>query len=319
MPRCGNHLRAHEVQVCDSCVGQVRADLLRIVQLCGFLPAVAATNGITSETASLAGPVPEHSTHSARHWWALSGGLCRCRGLCPDRQAMPEGPECSAWKICDHVVCRRRTGRPTCPDLAEWLDTADDELHPLWVLGYWDGTVATHLSHSRTLKVTVDTSAGYIGANLTDLARSEGFPFDQMSFEISACATHLEHALLLAAYKATGAPCPVCHTQGRKAKPLVLVYDEDDWSGDSDRWICPTCDQEWTLDEYDRYVAREAVLHKPCLTASEIATVYRVPESTVRRWASAGKVRRRGWDGSRRQLYDVADVKACRQTTEAYS
>jgi hypothetical protein len=318
MPGCSHHLREHERLVCDACVGKVRESLQRIVQLCGFAPYVAVTSGIHSAVAFLVGPVADHAAYSAYREAAIYGrALCRCVE-CPDLKPEPEGPECKDWQVCEHYVCRRRNGRPTCPDLVDWLEVADDERHPLQVLGTWDFLVAEHLGHHRTLKVTVDSAASYLDANLTDLARLDDFAFDELAREVADCVVHVEGVLLLRLREETGAPCPVCHAQGRKAKPLVREFDEDDRTGGSDLWVCPRveCGQTWTLDEYDRYVERESVLHQEKLTASQIALTYRVAEGTVRRWASEGRVRRRGYDGQRRQLYDIADVKACRDERE---
>lgn len=314
MPRCSHHLRAGEERVCASCVGEVREGLQRIVQLCGFAPYVAATSSIDSAVAYLVGPVAESAQYAAYREAAIyNRALCRCLD-CPDLWREPEGPECSSWQACEHYVCRRRNGRPTCPGLADWLDLADDERHPLWVLGSWDRLVAEELGHNRTLKVTVATAASYLEANLTDLARLEDFAFDELAREVADCVVHVEGVLLLRLREETGAPCPVCHAQGRKAKPLIREFDDDDRTGGSDYWVCPSavCGQAWSVDEYDKYVEREAVLHQEKLTASQIALVYRVNEATVRQWAKRGHVARRGFDGQRRQLYDVADVKACR-------
>lgn len=315
MPRCHHHLRAHEPWVCDRCVGQVREHLVRLEALCGLAPHVALTEGTGSAVASLVGPVPEHSTHHARHEYALGGALCRCAsGACPDRQPEPEGPECADWEECSHVTCRRHTGRPLCPALVEWLELADDEKHPLWVLGAWDMLAAEHLGHNRTLRVTVKSAADYLMANLTDLARLPEFGFDDLAREVSGTVDYVEGVLLLSLREEEGAPCPVCFAQGRRARPLVRHFNEFDTSGESDRWRCPVaiCAQEWTTEEYGKYVAMESMQHAERLTASDIARVYRVPEATVRYWAAEGKVRRCGFDGQRRQLYDVRDVKARR-------
>lgn len=325
MPRCSHHLRDHERLVCDACVGVVRTNLARIVQLCGFAPAVAAASGINSGAAVLAGPVPEHSTFRARWDWAVDHrGLCRCptvkgASTCPDLRPMPEDAElCEKADRCEHYVCRRLTYRPTCPGLVAWLDTADgDERHPLWVLGTWDMLVSEHLGHHRTLKVTVDRAASYLSSSLTELARLDDFAFDELADEVEDCVTYVEGVLLLRARPETGAPCPVCHAQGRKAKPLVREYDEDDRTGDSDLWVCPRaeCGQTWKPDEYDKYVERESVTRADRLTASQIVKVYRVSQPTLRQWVKRGRVQKRGTDSRGRQLYDTAQVKAMRDRT----
>lgn len=325
MPRCSRHLRDHEPYVCDHCVGEVRTKLARIRDLCTLAPVALSEGGTESRVAVLVGPVPERSTHDARRAWALRGGLCRCPN-CPDLRPEPEGPWCEDWKTCAHYACRRRTGRATCPDLLAWLDQADDERHPLWVLGSWDMLVAEHFGHTRTMRVTVDSAAAYLGANLTDLARHEDFAFDELAREIDDCATHVEDVLSVGTYVQRGAPCPACRDAGRKAKPLERQYHEG-VTDDRDEWTCPICDATFTLDEYSKRVYVDYLGEADRLTAQQMLAQYRVPEGTLRRWAngwtdSRGRwhepiVRKRGYDGQRRQLYDVSDVQAARATPQA--
>lgn len=315
---CSNHLRDHEPRRCDKCVGKVRTNLARIRDLCTVAPYALAEANNTSRVAVLVGPVPERSTHEARRTWAIRGGLCRCVH-CPDLEPLPEGPMCDKWKGCEHLTCRRRSGRATCPDLAAWLDQADDEQHPLWVLGWWDMAVAEHFGHTRTMRVTVESAVGYLSANLTDLARHDDFGFDELAREVEDCRDHVEDVLSVAPRRQKGAPCPVCHASGRKAKELVREYAENEPNDALDLWACPTavCGQTWTIDEYDKYVAREHVKHAERLTASQIAAEYRIAEGTLRTWAARGKVRKYGVDMSGRQLYDVADALRMRDGNAA--
>lgn len=326
MPRCSHHLRESEVRVCVACIGKVRTGLDRIVQLCSFAPAVAPTYGTDSAVAVLAGPVPEHSTWRARHDWAIDArGLCRCGAACPDLKPRPaegDGELCDKADRCEHFYCRRITYRPTCPDLVAWLDQADDERHPLWVLGTWDMLVAEHLGHYRTLKVTVDRAASYLDANLTDLARHEDFAFDELAREIDECVTHVEGVLLLRERVQRGAPCPVCGKGDLEKvwEPGEAEYDEAndaflDTPGHwADLWVCSNaqCHQTWTEQEYRNKVEGIYMQAADRLTASQIASTYRVPEGSVRAWASKGHVRRRGRDASGLMLYDVADTLAMR-------
>ena len=311
MPRCGHHLREHEPRVCQRCIGRVRENLQRISDLCRLVPVAVTEAGVESGLLVLAGPVPEHSTHTARKRWALGGGLCRCaaRGhVCPDRVAIA-GPPC-ARAGCAHATCRRIRGLLTCPDLVAWLDNPDDERHPLWVLGTWDMLVAEHLGHTRTMRVTVPSAAAYIAGNLTDLARHDDFGMDELAREITGCLEHVEQTLAVGRYEHRGAPCPVCHASGRRAKPLVRKYAAGEPDDSLDLWVCPSsvCSQTWTVAQYARYVEGEYLDRADRLTARQIAAKYRISEGSVRGWASLGKVRRRGRDANGLALYDVDDT-----------
>jgi hypothetical protein len=198
----------------------------------------------------IAGPVADRATYNARHNWAVRGGLCRCQ-TCPDTQPRPHGPACEK---CAHHTCKRIRWEITCPDLMAWLDHADDERHPLWVLGTWDMLITEHLGHTRTARVTVSGAAAYLAANLTDLARDADFGFGELAREVRECRAHVEEVLAVADHVERGAPCPVCHASERKARPLEREFgdtttDEEgnpDHSGDS--WVCPNreCGQAWT-------------------------------------------------------------------------
>jgi hypothetical protein len=324
MPRCSRHLRHEEPKYCGRCVGAVRDDLARIADLCLLAPAAVGESGTSSPVAVLVGPVPEHSTYTARRAWAVGGGVCRCKA-CPDLQPLPDGPICEEWADCTHDVCRRHTGRTCCPGILTWLDddTHSDKLHPRWILGSWDWLAGTALDQRRRNRVTVASAVSYLDANLTDLSRSAKFAFDDFAREVAECCLHVEQVLLVARYVEKGAPCPECDRAGRKPKPLECHFDPDDSTGDHDLWICPTCNEVWTKDQYDKYVEREFLTRAPRLTASQIHGQYGVPEGTLRRWANGWNdsrtgerreaiVRKRGKNQHGQQLYDVDDVKRAR-------
>lgn len=309
MPRCARHLGDHEPRICHRCVGKVREHLERIQTLCAWAPVVAATASLDSAEVALAGPVADPNTHAARRRWAMRGGLCRCE-RCPDLEPTPEGPACKDWRTCKHHTCRRIVGRPTCPDLLAWLDNADDERHPLWVLGGWDLLVAEHFGHRRTMRVTIGGASGYLTANLTDLARHEDFAFDELAREVKGCVEHVENVLALALRQQRGAPCPVCYQSGRQAKPLVREYAEDEPDDSLDTWVCPRseCGEVWTVEQYDKYVERGHREQADRLTARAMAAEYRISEGSIRGWASKGLIRKRGRDQQGLTLYDVTDT-----------
>lgn len=325
---CGRHLVGAERLTCARCVGKTRTDLERIRDLCRLAPAAATERSIGSAVMVLVGPVPEHSTHAARRAWAHGGGLCLCarsNRTCPDREPMPAGPVCEKAadrdKPCSHHVCQRRLYRPTCPGLASWLEYADDERHPLWVLGTWDMLVAEHLEHTRRARVTVAGATAYLAVNLTYLGQDDGFAFDELAREVRQCREHVERVMLVAASPQQGAPCPNCRAAGRKARPLERRYTEagaDQAADARDAWVCRIkgCGLELSLDEYGKAVWVDYLGHAERLTAAQIQAQYRIPASTIRRWSATGEVRRHGYDGQRRQLYDVADVLRMRDDPE---
>jgi hypothetical protein len=328
---CGNHLRSSEPLTCAKCVGKVRTNLQRIGDLCTLAPIAATEGGVTSAVMVLAGPVPEHSTHAARRTWVYAGGLCRCgaRGqTCPDVEQL-EGPACSETS-CGHPTCARIHGLRVCPDVLSWMEYADDERHPLWVLGTWDMLVSEHLDHDRRARVTIVRAVAYLATNLTYLAQDKTFAFDELDREVKTCMEHVERVMGVAEHIQRGAPCPACRVAGRKPKALERRYDKDRSDDGNDRWQCPSklCGQRYELDEYGKVIYLEYLENAKALTAAQMLAQYRVPEGTLRRWANGWTdartglwrepvVRKCGYDGQRRQLYDVADVKRMRDIEAA--
>jgi hypothetical protein len=326
--RCGRHLRNTEPLTCAKCVGNVRTHLKRIEGLCRLAPLAATEAGTGSAAMVLASPVPEHSTHAARRTWAYKGGLCRCVH-CPDDQPALPGPVCKKSLTCVHHVCRKATWRPTCPGLVDWLEYADDERHPLWVLGSWDMLITEHLEHDRTDRVTIASAVKYLDANLTYLAQDRDFAFDELAREIRGCTEHVEQVMCVADYQQRGAPCPACRAAGRPAKSLERQYAPGQEDDTHDEWKCPTkaCGKNYEPDEYGRTVYVDYLSNADRLTAAQMLAQYRVAEGTLRRWANGWTdrygiwheptVRKHGYDGERRQLYNVADTLQMRDNPAA--
>lgn len=191
-----------------------------------------------------------------------------------------------------------------------WLTEQVDVHHPLWVLGTWEREGRRHLGQTvsaGTSQPTLTEARDYLDHHLTWLAHDDDFAFDELADDVHACRAHLENVLHDGDRPETGAPCPAC---GHRA----LVKDYGDTDTD-DRWTCPRCNQWWTEHDYRAKVDGTYVHLAPALTASQIHATYRIPEGTTRSWAQRGKIRKRGKDHLGRMLYDVADVRACRDET----
>lgn len=146
--------------------------------------------------------------------------------------AMLAGPAADAeqWRQ------RRRYGLTDHPD-----DRLGD-LDPYRVLGVWDLLLTEHLGTRRTVKVSVEGSAAFIGRNLSDLAQDGDFPFDALAKELRKCCTHLEAVL---------------HDQSQGDRANVGCFEcggdlerrlSDD--GFEDRWTCRKCRRRYTDPEY---------------------------------------------------------------------
>lgn len=267
-------------QTCATCLSQVRTHLQAVLAMSTALLGEAISRGLNSEAFALAGPAADPEAWGYRRMSALANRID-----------------------------------------PKWLDDQVDMHHPAWVIGTWTRETRDHLNQPTDTRPTLTEAHAYLDSHLTRLAHDPAFAFDELATDIRVCHDHLERVLHLDEQRDTGVPCPTCR------RPLQRRYAASGPAGD--RWDCPRtgCVHGWTQGEYDAYVYRDYLGNADCLTAAQMLAQYRVTESTLRRWANDGhtdadgthhpaSVKKRGYDGQRRQLYDVADVKRMRDTTE---
>lgn len=277
-------------QTCASCIGDVRSDLAQIEVDAAVMLAEAMHRGVNSEAANLAGPAPD-----------------TCEGI-------------EAYR---HRAMSAFWGRIV-------IEEGDDQ-HPLWVLGTWEMLVREHLAQPSEEQITITGARKYLDGHLSRLAHDPGFAFEELARDVRRCRGHLEDVRHDSRRAQQGAPCPMCGRARLELRHADCDHDEGcplDEDGvsvcaDLDRWTCPRCAAAYTEHDYRTKVNAVYVMHAEALPASEITKAYRVPEGTLRRWASEvdadGKprVRKRGRDQYGRLMYDVADVKRARDRRAA--
>lgn len=181
---------------------------------------------------------------------------------------------------------------------ADYLDHADHELHPLFVLGTWDMVWRDALEHDETAEVlTVTLAIDYLDRQLSYMAGFEHVPFEDFAGDLRRCLAHLEAVLHDGEQRDTGAPCMTC---GRALERTWGTTEADDG------WACPRCRQTSTEAQY-----RFAVMHlhreeAEWLTDKDMQIRTGVRAGTVREWARRGLVEKRRDSG--RTVYRVADV-----------
>lgn len=127
---------------------------------------------------------------------------------------------------------------------ADYLDHADHELHPLFVLGTWDMTYRDALDHDEGDTVTIASAIDYLDRQLTYAAGFEHVPFEDMAADLTACQRHLmavlhdqEHGIR------ANVPCFDCGAE------LVRRLGRD---GFEDHWTCRgACGRQYTIAEYN--------------------------------------------------------------------
>lgn len=191
-----------------------------------------------------------------------------------------------------------------------WLDISDQDSDPppaLLVLAYWEDRIRAERNQPTDLTATVHRAADYLRGQLDYLVDSF-IAVDELTRDLRNLRTRLETVLKDGIRPDRGVPCMTCGTL------LVKTWGQAT-DGSQDKWHCSTC-QTWSNHEqYKLAVKYAARAHAKGLTAPDMEDEYRVPAGTVRVWAHRGDVKKRGRDASGRQLYDVADTLAMRDTT----
>lgn len=184
---------------------------------------------------------------------------------------------------------------------ADYLEHADGELHPLFVLGTWDGMWRDALEHDDPAgPVTVAGATDYLDRTMTYMASYEHVPFEDFARDLRRCRRHMEAVLHDGEQIERGAPCLAC-----RGPNLVLRYGD---TFATDRWTCPRrdCGAEYTRAQYRGMVEADARAKASHLTDRDMEARTGVKAGTVREWA------RRGYVGKRREhertVYSVEDV-----------
>lgn len=256
-------------QTCASCVGAVREDLELIVDMFARLEDEAISKG-------MAGDGEE----------TVLGG---------DAMVMLA------------MRYREQTGAASDGDKSH--ESKTDPVPPLLTLATWEDCYRDHLGHDQAGTASVDAAAGYLSRQLTHIAQDSEVPFEDFARDIRQTRGRLEDVLHDGERIERGAPCPACREDGDEARPLVQERNDRDVTGASDRWVCRSDRAHWWNEAgYRLRIGTEYRAHSDKLTAPDMAEEHEVKASSVRAWASLGKVRKRGKDANGRQLYDVVDV-----------
>lgn len=276
---CTGHLGYGEL-TCPSCIEKTRTVIRKIVDLAAVtLLEEAIEAGVDSEAAMLAGPACDPEAWSWRKVAAKQGG---------------------PWHASQG-------------DVASKLDPEeDDEHHPYVVLTRWEFMLREDYRQDRTDATSLTSAAKYLDGMLHRIANDETQDWALFARELRDCCNHLEAVVHDSRRPEQGVPCPECSTEDKPGPRLVKHYVNHDVTGASDWWGCVLVTEHSWLDwTYRRWVTDVWLEQQKALTASDIAKVYGIPAGSVRGWASLGRVDKRGKDEQGRQMYDVAQARAC--------
>lgn len=237
---CSAHVGLDEL-TCARCIGRVRADIRRIVDVAALMPVVAAEAGsIHAAAASLAGP------HADVRAWTDQRIAIRA-----------------------HLDTWLRLGRIT---EEQWLgargrEEDDDDTDPAMLLPRWAMMLAEDYGLALPAKLTLTSAASWLEKQLGRLAQDPEQDFGLLRDEMRECRRNLEAVAAVLAYRRRGAPCPTCIEGGRPKPPrLRLEYghwcesldcEKVHYADDSgDEWVCLVDrSHRWTEEDYRLRVA----------------------------------------------------------------
>lgn len=125
----------------------------------------------------------------------------------------------------------------------DWLEHADNERHPLYVLGTWLMIWQDALEHDDQAAVTIEHAVEYLDRQLTYMGGYEHVPFEDFTADLRRCSNHLR-AVLHDQNQGdrAGVGCFEC---GRDLERLLGKQGFDDY------WTCQGCHRRYTVAEYN--------------------------------------------------------------------
>lgn len=205
----------HAAGACAECVGTVREDLDTLAELCADLPAEVQHRGVNGEAFNLLGPVADAEAWGHRKASVLSGRIVPM--------------DCDAHDL---------------DDVRAWLEKADHERHPLWIVTTWAMAYRDAFEHDEpTTAVNLGSEVGYLARNLTYAAAFEDVPFEDFARDLRACLDHVRTVL---------------HDENRGEFANVNCFDcggalerRLNDKGFDDSWTCRGCRRRYSISDYN--------------------------------------------------------------------
>lgn len=141
-----------------------------------------------------------------------------------------------------------------------WLEVADNDHHPLLVLGTWWEAYAEALEHTEPGRIVVRDATAYLNRHLHTIAQLADVPFADFAVGLSRCRRHLERVLKddREPEYAEGVTCLTC---GRTPQRRTMEQ------GEEDAWWCPGCRRHLSPHEFYLAAAEQARMSADTLRA----------------------------------------------------
>lgn len=125
----------------------------------------------------------------------------------------------------------------------DYLDVADGERHPKFVVATWDVVWRDALEHDEAEGWTLAVGIDYLDRQLTYMASFEHVPFEDFATQVRDCRAHLESVL---------------HDQNQGDRANVGCFEcggdlerKLSKAGFEDVWTCGRCKRKYTPAEYN--------------------------------------------------------------------
>lgn len=244
--------------------------------------------------------------------------------LMPGGRAMVElGPVANLERWEHMQAASERLGRAyTSPE-----DEDDTALSAFQRIEFWSEAWRRIHGAEYDQKTTITSEANFVRFMLNWAWDNEP-GWDAMAADISGARFQLEDILAEGKRSERGVQCLSCnvdlirHTDDpRHPEPGPdCIHPHElcphDRGGLRDEWKCPGCSRTYDTDDYYRAVHHSFVAHADYLALTDAVARTGVKASTIKVWATRGKVKRYKAPGAERMTYCVADIEAANSEPE---
>lgn len=203
------------------------------------------------------------------------------------------------------------------------IDDDDEWEPPLQTLCFWSEAWRAEHGAEYGQRPTIASEANYI-RYLLPWAWDNEPHWDDFADDVRKAKRRMEDVLYDGKRHQRGVQCFDCQvdlvrpSRDRRDPKFCPGHDgvcmwphkfcPHDRGGLADEWFCPTCERRYDTEAYKRAVSHAHFVHADWLTIADAAERTGVKATTIKVWATRGKVRKRRDLDSGRMSYNVTDV-----------
>lgn len=211
---------------------------------------------------------------------------CRVEAIDPENTLVPQFP-----------------GQEKPPTVLELLELAEREIREARGMApYGPASAARGSGLFAGTSVTLVGCVTFLGRQVPWITTTPDFALEDFADMVRSCVRALRQYDRNREERNHGLRCPTELETGTCGYFIA-------WARDEESVDCPRCRRTWTME----WLLMVASSDDLWLDAEAIANATKMHEQTIRKWARAGQVRKRGL------LYSVADVQSRRSLAQAHT